>query len=45
MIIFATSKGDSGVLSVVSIIGGQSFELASKIGEVREPSWSHYLMK
>ncbi len=43
MIIFATNKKDSGVLSVVSIIGGQSFELASKIGEVREPTWSHYL--
>lgn len=43
MIIFATSKDDHGVLSVVSIIGGQTFELASKIGEVREPNWSHYL--
>ncbi len=42
MIIFATNKGDSGVLSVVSVLGRQTFELASKAGEVREPNWSHY---
>jgi TolB protein len=42
MIIFATNKGHSSVLSVVSILGRQTFELASKIGEVREPNWSHY---
>ncbi len=42
MIIFATNKGDSGVLSVVSILGRETFELASKSGEVREPNWSHY---
>ncbi len=42
MIIFATNKDDSGVLSVVSILGLQTFELASKAGEVREPNWSHY---
>ncbi len=42
MIIFATNKNDSGVLSVVSVLGRQTFELASKAGEVREPNWSHY---
>ncbi|CAC9586853.1 Tol-Pal system beta propeller repeat protein TolB [uncultured Gammaproteobacteria bacterium] len=42
MIIFATNKGDMGVLSVVSILGRQTFELTSKTGEVREPNWSHY---
>jgi TolB protein len=42
MIIFATNKTDSGVLSVVSILGKQTFELASKSGEVREPNWSNY---
>ena len=42
MIIFATNKTDGGVLSVVSILGQQTFELASKSGEVREPNWSHY---
>lgn len=42
MIIFASNKGDTGVLSVVSILGHQTFELASKAGEVREPNWSHY---
>ena len=42
MIIFATNKDDSGVLSVVSILGRETFELASKAGEVREPNWSHY---
>ena len=42
MIIFATNKDDSGVLSVVSILGHETFELASKAGEVREPNWSHY---
>ncbi|MBC8494134.1 MAG: Tol-Pal system beta propeller repeat protein TolB [Candidatus Thioglobus sp.] len=42
MIIYATNKGDTGVLSVVSILGQQTFELASKAGEVREPNWSHY---
>ncbi|BBB22739.1 TolB protein [Abyssogena phaseoliformis symbiont OG214] len=43
MIIFATNKNSSSVLSVVSILGRQTFELASKAGEVREPNWSHYL--
>jgi TolB protein len=42
MIIFATNKTNSGVLSVVSILGKQTFELASKVGEVREPNWSNY---
>jgi TolB protein len=42
MIIYASNKDDSGVLSVVSILGRQTFELASKSGEVREPNWSHY---
>jgi len=42
MIIFASNKGDTGVLSVISILGHQTFELASKAGEVREPNWSHY---
>ena len=42
MIIFATNKGDNGVLSVVSILGKNTFELTSKAGEVREPNWSHY---
>ena len=42
MIIFATNRGDRGVLSVVSLLGRETFELASKEGEVREPNWSHY---
>ena len=42
MIIYATNKNDSGVLSVVSVLGKNTFELASKSGEVREPNWSHY---
>ena len=42
MIIFATNKKDRGVLSVVSLLGRETFELASKAGEVREPNWSHY---
>ncbi len=43
MIIFATNQGGFGVLSVVSIWGRQIFKLTSKVGEVREPNWSHYL--
>ncbi len=42
MIIFATNKDNKGVLSVVSLLGRQTFALASKEGEVREPNWSHY---
>lgn len=42
MIIFSTNKNNRGVLSVVSLIAGETVELASKKGEVREPNWSHY---
>jgi len=42
MIIFSTNKKDKGILSVVSILGRQTFELSSVNGEVREPSWSNY---
>ncbi len=42
MIIFATNRNNTGVLSVVSLLGRQTFALASKEGEVREPNWSHY---
>ena len=42
MIIFATNKNNTGILSVVSVLGKNTFELASKAGEVREPNWSHY---
>jgi len=42
MIIFSTNKKDKGILSVVSILGRQTFELSSVTGEVREPSWSNY---
>jgi len=42
MIIYSTNKKNRGILSVVSIIGRQTFELSSVNGEVREPSWSNY---
>ncbi len=42
MIIFATNKNNKGVLSVVSLLGQHTFELASQTGEVREPNWSNF---
>ena len=38
MIIYSTNKKDRGILSVVSIIGRQTFELSSVNGEVKKPS-------
>ncbi|HIM58507.1 MAG TPA: Tol-Pal system beta propeller repeat protein TolB [Gammaproteobacteria bacterium] len=43
MIIYATSRDNKNLLSVVSVEGNRSYELSSQTGEVREPNWSTYL--
>ncbi|WP_404417805.1 Tol-Pal system beta propeller repeat protein TolB [Vreelandella aquamarina] len=43
MVIFATQRGGSGVLSAVSADGRSSFRLPSPQGDVREPAWSPFM--
>lgn len=43
MIMFATQEGNQGLLSIVSLDGRTRIRLPSRVGEVREPSWSPYL--
>ncbi|ROR98721.1 TolB protein [Sinobacterium caligoides] len=43
MMLYATKKGGRSILSAVSIDGGARFNLPSKQGDVREPSWSPFL--
>ena len=42
MLLYATKHRDKGVLAAVSMDAGLKFSLPSKIGNVREPSWSPY---
>lgn len=43
MLIYATRKGEQGVLAVVAMETGAKFLLPSRQGEVREPAWSPFL--
>ena len=43
MVIFATQRGNTGVLSAVSADGRSSFRLPSPQGDVREPAWSPFM--
>lgn len=43
LIMFATQEGQNGLLSVVSLDGRTRIRLPSRVGAVREPSWSPYL--
>lgn len=42
-IMFATQEGNRGLLSIVSMDGRTRIRLPSRVGEVREPSWSPFL--
>ncbi|MCL6416326.1 Tol-Pal system beta propeller repeat protein TolB [Aestuariirhabdus sp. Z084] len=43
MLIYATHKGERGILAAVSADGRVKFELPSNKGDVREPAWSPFL--
>jgi len=43
MVIFATQRGNQGILGVVSADGKASYRLPSAQGDVREPAWSPFL--
>lgn len=42
MLMYATRRGDQGVLAVVSLDAGTRYFLPSEEGDVREPAWSPY---
>ena len=42
ILLYATARGNSGVLSAVSVDGQSQHRLVSKDGDVREPAWSPY---
>lgn len=42
ILLYATARGDTGVLSAVSVDGRSQHRLVSKDGDVREPAWSPY---
>ena len=43
MLMYATRRGDKGVLAVVSLDAGSRYFLPSEEGNVREPAWSPYI--
>lgn len=43
MLIYATQDSGRGILAVVSIDGGATYQLRSASGDVREPTWSPFL--
>ncbi len=43
MLIYATQDAGRGILAVVSIDGGATYQLRSASGDVREPTWSPFL--
>lgn len=43
MLMYATRRGDKGVLAVVSLDAGTRYFLPSEEGNVREPAWSPYI--
>lgn len=43
MVLYATKRGERGVLAAVSIDAGVKFYLPSREGDVREPAWSPFL--
>ncbi|WP_445355051.1 Tol-Pal system beta propeller repeat protein TolB [Microbulbifer sp. EKSA008] len=42
MLMYATKRGDKGILAAVSLDAGVKYNLPSQRGDVREPAWSPY---
>ncbi|SDJ69269.1 Tol-Pal system beta propeller repeat protein TolB [Microbulbifer yueqingensis] len=42
MLMYATKRGDKGILAAVSLDAGVKYRLPSRQGDVREPAWSPY---
>ncbi|MFI2812370.1 MULTISPECIES: Tol-Pal system beta propeller repeat protein TolB [Microbulbifer] len=42
MLMYATKRGDKGILAAVSLDAGVKYRLPSRSGDVREPAWSPY---
>lgn len=42
MLMYATKRGDQGILAAVSLDAGVKYNLPSQVGDVREPAWSPY---
>ncbi|GAA5526022.1 tol-Pal system protein TolB [Microbulbifer aestuariivivens] len=42
MLMYATKRGDRGILAAVSLDAGVKYNLPSQRGDVREPAWSPY---
>ncbi|MCW8964962.1 MAG: Tol-Pal system beta propeller repeat protein TolB, partial [Gammaproteobacteria bacterium] len=42
ILLYATARGNTGVLSAVSIDGRSQHRLVSREGDIREPAWSPY---
>ncbi|WP_308363608.1 MULTISPECIES: Tol-Pal system beta propeller repeat protein TolB [unclassified Microbulbifer] len=42
MLMYATKRGDKGILAAVSLDAGVKYSLPSQSGDVREPAWSPY---
>ncbi|WP_444928445.1 Tol-Pal system beta propeller repeat protein TolB [Microbulbifer sp. SSSA002] len=42
MLMYATKRGDKGILAAVSLDAGVKYSLPSQRGHVREPAWSPY---
>ncbi len=43
MVLYATKRGDKGLLAAVSLDAGVKFLLPAREGDVREPAWSPFL--
>jgi TolB protein len=43
ILLYATKKNGKEILAAVSVDGGVRYELPSRFGDVREPSWSPFL--
>lgn len=42
MVLYASTRGDNGVLYVVSVDGRSKHRLSDQTGDIREPVWGPY---
>jgi TolB protein len=45
MVLYASTRGDNGVLYAVSVDGRSSHKLSDQTGDIREPVWGPYKLK